>query len=82
MNIIAASRNRPPFEDYIEWAKGQGCKVNETHVSRENGHTYTIVTFVTPSGAWAVEVTSPDDYLISNTVARLDRRLGLKSSFF
>jgi hypothetical protein len=82
MSTMATDRRLLPFQAYIEWAKQQGCTNSEEHLARDNGQTFTIVTLAMPNGKWATEVTSADDYLLSTTVARLDRRLGIKSTFF
>ncbi len=82
--MIAALDNRRQlrFDTYVKWAEGQGCEIREEHLVRDHGQTVKLVTLTMPNGKWATEVTSEDDYLISTTVARIDRRLGVKSNFF
>ena len=72
----------PSMAQYLDWARAQGCQVAcaET-VSGAN--VYQLARITAPSGRSVSEVfIQESDPLMSTTVARLDRRLGLKSAFF
>jgi hypothetical protein len=48
-----------------------------------DGRPFPITRIVSPNGKWVVEAgTAQSDFLVPTTIARLDRRLGLKSPFF
>lgn len=72
----------PSVSDYLAWAQGRGCTVTVQPITRE-GRELQIVTITAPHGAVAVEIAMQlDDPLMSTTIARLDRRLGMKSHLF
>lgn len=74
--------NWPSVTDYADWAREQGCTVTFKPIERD-GRSLQIVTIVAVSGAAAIEVVmEPGDPLMSTTIARLDRRLGMKSHLF
>jgi len=70
----------PTFAQYIEWAIGEGCKVQ---YGVDTEHSISLTKIVAPSGKWAIEAgLLPGDRLEPTTVGRLDRRLGLISPWF
>lgn len=71
----------PRFEEYLRWARKQGCKV-ESGVDYETATGITRI--VTADGKrWAIEVgTRHSNYLAPTTIARLDRLLDLESPWF
>ncbi len=72
----------PTVADYLAWARAQGCQVTLTQVP-SGDNLYQLARIVAAQGAAVTEVFIQDsDPLMSTTVARLDRRLGLKSAFF
>lgn len=72
----------PSLADYVEWAQRQNCTATITLAERE-GRLLQIVTIIASSGMRAVEIAMElDDPLMSTTIARLDRRLGIKSNLF
>lgn len=72
----------PTMAQYLDWARGQGCRVTCAEV--ESGpNAYKVARITAPDGRTVSEVFIQDsDPLMSTTVARLDRRLGLKSALF
>lgn len=67
---------------YVDWARHQGCIVTITPHSVDQ-RPLQAITFQAPSGSTALEiVVDMSDPLMSTTIARLDRRLGLKSYLF
>lgn len=72
----------PTLRAYLEWAKAQGCIAETREISRD-GQPLLVASLTAPGGRHAVEVAAEaDDPLMSSTIARLDRRLGLKSWLF
>lgn len=72
----------PTAASYIAWARAQGCVVGIEPVTRR-GQPLNAVSIWAPSGQGALEIVLElDDPLVSTTIARLDRRLGLKSDLF
>lgn len=69
----------PTFAQYLQWAKAQGCTI-QTGVIGVHG----VTKIVSPDGKrWVIEAeTQQSSYLVPTTIARLDRRLGLKSPWF
>ncbi len=73
----------PQFADYCDWALQQGCKVQSGYTVTPDGKTMSVTRITAPSGKWVYEVgTQQGEFLVPTTIARLDRRLGLKSPFF
>ena len=72
----------PSVAQYLDWARDQGCQV--TCAPATSGpNDYQVARITAPGGRSVSEVFIQDgDPLMSTTVARLDRRLGLKSAFF
>ncbi len=71
----------PTIQDYVAWAESRQCMVAIEPGFGEQR--LILVTVVAPSGARVIElVEAMTDPLMSTTVARLDRRLGLKSYLF
>jgi len=74
--------NWPSAHDYIGWAQDQGCVVTIVQTLRD-GRALHIVSIASQAGQTAIEVVMElADPLMSSTVARLDRRLGMKSHLF
>lgn len=72
----------PSVQTYLDWARANRCTVRVTPVVRD-GRRLQAVVICAPSGATVCEIVSEsDDPLMSSTIARLDRRLGLKSYLF
>jgi hypothetical protein len=72
----------PTVARYIDWARDCGCVVGVEPLVR-GGQSLSAVSIWAPSGRGALEIVLElDDPLMSTTIARLDRRLGLKSSLF
>lgn len=75
------NRDWPTVSDYVSWAQGKGCTV--VVGAAPGGQAMQIVSIRAPSGAQAMEVVlEMHDPLMSTTIARLDRRLGIKSYLF
>lgn len=69
--------------DYLNWARAQGCSVRLSLATGDKTQGRRIAAIRHPSGAHVFEPFSEEaDPLASTTVARLDRRLGLKSYLF
>lgn len=72
----------PTVARYLDWARDQGCQVACAPATL-GPNDYQVARITAPDGRSASEVFIQDsDPLMSTTVARLDRRLGLKSAFF
>lgn len=72
----------PDAHGYIAWARAQGCTA-EVRAVPHQGQPLHAVTITAPSGRSALEIVLElEDPLMTTTVARLDRRLGLKSTLF
>lgn len=73
--------NHPTFGQYLLWARDQGCTVR-WGVNQGTGQSVTRI--VPPDGKrWVIESGMPQsEYLTPTTIARFDRRLGLKSPWF
>jgi hypothetical protein len=69
----------PTIDAYLAWTRETGCSVRIVDKSR-----YRCAMIANPaSGKQVCEIFLEDtDRLMSTSVARLDRRLGLKSHFF
>jgi hypothetical protein len=73
----------PTLTGYLAWAKGEGCAVSISGAPDAETGGYSTACITAPSGNVAIEVfRGADDPLMSATVARLDRRLGIKSYMF
>lgn len=71
----------PTFAEYLAWARdNEGCKIN-TGVFGGTGAMFPTVRVEAPSGRWAVEVMDQTERLTPTTIRRLDRRLGIESTF-
>ncbi len=74
----------PTFAEYLRWAREQGCSV-QTGVVQAGVHRSQGVTRIgSPNGRlWVIEAgTEQTEILLPTSIARLDRRLGLKSPWF
>jgi hypothetical protein len=73
----------PTFGEYIAWAVRQGCSVKNGVILVE-GQPYSVTRIFDRAGKkWVAEVgTEQEDLFVPTTIARFDRRLGLKSPFF
>lgn len=71
----------PLFAQYIAWAIEQGCSVQSGIITDSRGRPHAITRIVAPDGNWVIEATDQKEYLAPSAVSRLDRRLGLKSTF-
>lgn len=76
--------NHPTLAQYLCWAIQQGCKVQTGYATNKKGYTLPTTKITSPDGKRWVHIagTKQSDYLVMTTVARYDRRLGLKSNFF
>jgi hypothetical protein len=71
----------PTIQDYVDWAESRHCTVEIEPARGEQR--LMMITIVAPSGASVIElVEAMTDPLMSTSVARLDRRLGVKSYLF
>lgn len=72
----------PTVATYLDWARRQGCTVEMVECRRGDRSLFA-VTIRAPSGAQVREIVAETtDPLMSTTIARLDRHLGLKSGLF
>ncbi len=72
----------PTVRSYARWAEAQGCTLDAQPVTR-GGQDLTALAIRSPAGAVALEIFMEwEDPLMSTTIARLDRRLGIKSHLF
>jgi hypothetical protein len=72
----------PTYRSYRDWAQAQGCRCDSSDITRDE-RVLQALRIVAPSGARVTEILSElDDPVMSTTIARLDRRLGLKSHLF
>ena len=72
----------PTLYEYCQWAIREGCKVTSAVATDPDGRPTTVTIIEAPDGRKAAEIdTQMDDRLVPTTITRLDRRLGLKSSF-
>lgn len=77
-----SGRAFPSVQAYIDWCELQRCSVTVEQATSAN-QLLLIVVITAPDGKVAREVVdSLDDLLASTSIARLDRRLGLKSYMF
>ena len=74
----------PKFGEYIDWAEGQGLKVECGYVLAPDGRPHAVTKIVSKDGKrHVIEVgTQHEDHLLPTTIFRLDRRLGVRSPFF
>ena len=74
----------PTLAQYIIWASSVGCTVRYGTTVAADGRPSRIVLIESPDGTrWVPIVEMLDsEYLVPTTIARLDRRLGLRSPFF
>lgn len=74
----------PTFAQYLSWAISQGCTVRSGYATTEDGRAEGATLIASADGTrWVVEVgTGQRERLHPTAVARLDRRLGMKSPFF
>lgn len=73
---------QPTVQTYLDWARAQNCAIDLAAIERD-ARLFQIVQIRAPSGASVTEIVSElHDPLMSTTIARLDRRLGLKSHLF
>lgn len=72
------------FGAYIEWARQQGCTVRNGVVLDEKQRPHSVTQIIAPSKKkFVTEIgTQHNDYIVATTVARFDRRLGVRSPFF
>ncbi len=71
----------PTIQDYVDWAETRQCTVAAEPCGGEQR--LIMITIVAPSGARVIElVEAMTEPLMSTSVARLDRRLGVKSYLF
>jgi hypothetical protein len=70
--------------EYVNWAQTQGCSFQRGAVLDANGTPRPTIRIDNPAkNLWVIEVgTQLDEYIMPTTIARFDRRLGLKSPFF
>jgi hypothetical protein len=74
----------PTLAQYIGWANSVGCIVRYGTTVASDGRPSRVVLIESPDGTrWVPIVEMLDsEYLVPTTIARFDRRLGLKSPFF
>lgn len=74
----------PTLGQYLAWARGEGCKVTQGYTHAPDGRPYSVTHIVSPDGErWVFDIgTQQSDYLVPTTIARLDRRLGMRSPYF
>jgi hypothetical protein len=66
---------------YVRWAQQQGCTIRRSAVLDDKGDALAVV-MISNGDRWVTEIgTQLDEYIVPTTVARFDRRLGLKSPF-
>ena len=81
--MAAPFGGHPTFGSYVDWALKQGCTVRSGAKVTGGGRAVGLTQITAPSGKRVVVVgTHQNEYLVPTTIARLDRRLGLKSPFF
>lgn len=75
--------SHPTLADYLCWAMKNGCQV-QTGYTTSDGYTLPTARIVASDEKRWVSIvgTKQSDRLVMSTVARYDRRLGLKSEFF
>ena len=74
--------NHPTLGEYLAWAREQGCSV-QWGVNPATGQSVTRI--VSPDGKrWVIAESGmpQSERLLPTTIARFDRRLGLKSPWF
>jgi hypothetical protein len=72
----------PTFGHYIHWALSAGCQVQSGYTADDAGRPHAITKITSPDGSrWVIEAADQREHLPPTTIARLDRRLGLKSPF-
>jgi hypothetical protein len=82
--MAAPFGGHPTFGDYLRWALEQGCAVRSGYAVGPGGQTHSQTIIVSPDESrWVIEAgTDQDEFLTPTTIARLDRRLGVKSPWF
>lgn len=72
----------PSMAAYCDAARARGCQVEIGETTRHQRQ-FTVIVIRAPAGATVSEIVGEiDDPAMSTTIARLDRRLGLKSHLF
>ena len=73
----------PTLREYLTWAKRHAkCRWDQQIVVDDDGRPFTVYVILAPDGRFVTSVgIELDEYLTPTTVARFDRRLGIKSSF-
>lgn len=72
----------PSMATYCDWARARGCHVETVQKVRDERY-FVVIVIRAPSGAAVTEIVGElGDPAMSTTIARLDRRLGLKSQLF
>ena len=75
--------NHPTLAQYLNWAREQGCTVQSGYQTDEHGQPIGIIRVVASGGRWLIlPDLGKDEYLVPTTIARFDRRLGMRSPFF
>ena len=71
----------PTLEEYLCWARECGCKTNSGVIVDPDEGPYSVTHIInSDDDRYAIEVgTQANERLAPTTVARLDRRLGMKS---
>lgn len=81
--MAAPFGGHPTLGIYADWALKQGCTVKYGTTMAPSGRAVSILKITAPSGKRVVATgTLQDEHLAPTTIARFDRRLGLKSPFF
>ena len=69
------------LQEYLTWARSEGCKVQSGFVSGPDG-TVSFIVVTAPSGRYAViHDLEPDEAIPAYAYRQYDRRLGLTSPF-
>lgn len=72
----------PKLAEYIAWAKDQGCTVESGVVHTNRGETYGFTKIAASADKFVILAgIAQTEHLTPATVARFDRRLGLRSPF-
>jgi hypothetical protein len=75
-------QRHPTFREYLESAIRAGCTVTTGVGQNDDGRPVSVTITQANNGKKATEVdTQLDEFLVPTTVARLDRRLGIRSPF-
>lgn len=72
----------PRFVEYLRWAAEQGCTWQSGYAQSNDGFQEITTRIIAPDGRWYLDIgTNQFDLLVPSTIARMDRRLGIKSPF-